>query len=91
MEVHKDMKDEKLLNILCQERMASALELSLKSCERYKKAEQEADRKMEYVFKMGLDINKSMQSTKLLLLIIIAMPNMVKLHICKDSVMVLTY
>ncbi len=85
------MKDEKLLNILCQERMASALELSLKSCERYKKAEQEADRKMEYVFKMGLDINKSMQSTKLLLLIIIAMPNMVKLHICKDSVMVLTY
>lgn len=55
MEVNKEMKDEKLLNILCQERMASALELSLKSCERYKNAEQEADRKMEYVFEMRLD------------------------------------
>jgi hypothetical protein len=55
MEDNKDMKDEKLLNILCQERMASALELSLKSCERYKDAEREADKKMEYVFELGLD------------------------------------
>lgn len=48
------MNDEKLLNLICRERMTSALEVTLKDCASYKIAELEADRKMEYVLAMGL-------------------------------------
>ncbi len=48
------MGDDSLLDILCRERIGGALEASLKNCERYKKVENEADKKMEKALRNGL-------------------------------------
>lgn len=49
------MRDDKLLDILCGERLGGALEASLKNSDRYNKAEKEANKKLEKTFKVGLN------------------------------------
>jgi hypothetical protein len=48
------MREDNLLDILCRERIGGALEASLKNCDRYNKAENEANKKMEKALRIGL-------------------------------------